>query len=1090
MNMSLLAFETYFSFKQRTLIFFLIVAIVYGFLIHAQEIGEGMTLIAVNSPYRISYFLILTSVLMPFVIAALCINSLLKDKEHQMEEIIGTLNQKHLLMSRFGHLFISSLTITLCLIIGMLIATLIGDIPPSRLQQQSVFSYFWPWLIMVAPNILLISACLIVTTLKWQNAKLTYAASLMLVICFWISILAINAPITGPTMIANTDWTMLFAIFEPFGSSAFFEQTQYWTPQQKNQLAISLEDNLLLNRVWVLAISVLLFKMICSHSSKCAIPAIAIGKKTQRKTLQCHTSTLSSSANNNNLSVNTDTTSQTSNWKSLKHVIGFELHQLLSNWPMRVLISLWMVLVTIGILMVAGTFSSAESFSGKYPTSVYLVGHAGEAFSSFALIILVYFVAESVWRERDCKVSPLTYAAPIRSLTMYIGKVVSISFLPMIMMSILIAFCLCYQWIADYQRIDYGYYMFSLYFMVTPIILQIILLFFVNTLIANTTNANKYFGMVTSGLLLVFIKQYFSQLDLQSPLLHINQLPDFIRGYSELTGFGQKAQLFNWLLGYWSLFAGLIMIFTANFWLKKERTRDQNSRATTYSALTCVLVISFACYALVILKNKPLSNDFASPDLRLQALATYEKSYKQFEQLQVPQFESSNMQIDLYPEQNKVHIKSDNLLVNVHKNAISQVFISTKAPLNTITLEGAELIKQEQLNNINVYLFKFKTAMLANQNRNFSYTLEMQSNLFALDRSLQNNGSYFHQGQFEPLLGYASLIEMSDNHQRKKYGLPEKTSLALTGHFETNKGYGKFINQKRRFQATISTNTSQTMLTSGQLVKQWQQNGRNYFHYKMDTSIYPLVGYFSAEYTVKQTQVSGIPVSIYFHPSHQANVEEILKATSVTLSYMQNHYGAYPYASLRLIEVPKFHPFGGRASAGVVAMNESLFLQNYQDSAAINNVARNTIHEVVHQWFGEKLVPNITKGEKVLTESITKFLEAEILGEMYGKTMQESLMTYNKNRYLSGRSHAAVTDVPLVEAELQAYLNYGKGPLVFAAVKQHLGEAIFRQVLRQFLESHQEGMTATLPELVASFKQLSAKPNLIDKWFYQVGAVL
>ena len=294
--------------------------------------------------------------------------------------------------------------------------------------------------------------------------------------------------------------------------------------------------------------------------------------------------------------------------------------------------------------------------------------------------------------------------------------------------------------------------------------------------------------------------------------------------------------------------------------------------------------------------------------------------------------------------------------------------------------------------------------------------------------------------------------------------------------------YSKNATLKRYYQPI----NLKKAITSGELINSWNKENRTFYHYKMDRPIYPLVGYFSASYQSQKFDVNGLEVEINAISKHQTNIKEMAKATQATIEFMQRHYGDYPYSSLRLIEVPKHNPFGGRASAGLVALNESLFLQNYQDDAAINNVARNTIHEVVHQWFGEKLVPKITYGEEILNESITKEIEATVLGEMYGKQMSDSLMEYNKRRYLSGRSFTNNPEPSLLHSNDERYLSYGKGPLVFAQVKEHIGEQSYHHVLKSFIKKHQNAMTATLDDLVDMFMSKSKDPEFIYRLFSEV----
>nr|WP_282452576.1 M1 family aminopeptidase [Lysobacter sp. CAU 1642] len=213
----------------------------------------------------------------------------------------------------------------------------------------------------------------------------------------------------------------------------------------------------------------------------------------------------------------------------------------------------------------------------------------------------------------------------------------------------------------------------------------------------------------------------------------------------------------------------------------------------------------------------------------------------------------------------------------------------------------------------------------------------------------------------------------------------------------------------------------------------------------------------------------------------------MLAAVRATLDYCERWFGDYPYASLRIVEVPRVQGFGGRASAGVIALNERLFVENAAAPARINNVLRNTIHEVAHQWWGERLMPRIGPGEKFITESLAKYIEAQVLGQLGGAEMRERLNDYNRRRYFSGRAQAEHPETPLARAEA-AHLTYGKGPLVLLALADLIGESQLNAALREFLEAHQHGLTATGADLHRSLRA-AAPPRwrpLVDDWLADV----
>ena len=1073
---SLLGFELYFALKQRVLMVLSLVALGYGYLINSQPIGEGMSQLALNSPYRISYFLILVSILLAFVVALFASSVLLKDQDHQFDNVIGPLLNRPLLVSRWLTIVVSSVLISICLILGMVLALLVADTEPHIVQPLNMADFAWPWLVVVLPNTLLLSALLITVTTRWRNAKLSYCCSLLLVALAGTALLVIKAPISGESLLSTSGWTRFFAMVDPFASSAFFEQTQFWLPQQKNQQWFELSGSMLLNRLWVVALTLLLFGYLwCqakeSHRARSRPDITATPAVTSAATLEKDVADWQHVL----LAVKPAPVSQepsaTRNWlSSLIRQVAFYSGQLLANWPIRILLLLWWGMAVIGILMAAGIFSSDE-FSGKYMSSASLIRQAGEAFHLFAQALLVLVIAEIIWQERELKAVGLIFATPVPSSASYLAKLLSSLTIPLFMLLLMLGACLLYQLVLTDSAITWYLYAVSSYYFLLPALYQAVLIFLIQTQIAQKTAANKYLTMAVSAVVLISLSQLLDTLGKVSPLSQLNQFPDLTRNYSAFAGFAGSLEQFHLLALYWGILAVAIGLFTQRWWLRQERLGHPSARASKagLSALSAfLLVATWLQWTLPAHLN--------SADDQLAAMADYEKSYRALSTLPHPEFSQTSVTLDMYPEQRLVNIQSRNQITNHSGQPIHSILVTAKRPLQSISIETGRTTEQKSAVLWYTYHIELSQPMQPGTSLTFDYSLQMRSEAFAVDPSIVENGMYFHQGEFEPLLGYAAMLEIDSEHDRQQYGLAEKRSDLLAP-----------ITQKRRFSATLSTTSPQTALTSGELVRQWQQQGRSYYQYTMRQNIYPVVGYFSAEFHTHQFQADGIPVTLYYHPQHQPNVVEIAKAATFTMRYMQKHFGDYAYPSLRLIEVPLYHPFGGRASAGIVALNETLFLQDYQDGAAINNVARNTVHEVAHQWFGEKLTPKMAPGEKVLTESIAKAIEAKVLGQMYGEAMQASLMAYNFRRYQSGRAFTSKDEPSLLNLEQQEYIAYGKGPIVLHALQKHLGDDAYYQVLRSFIEQHQHDMQATLPVLVKHFAEKSPLPNDVHRLFNEAG---
>ena len=48
-------------------------------------------------------------------------------------------------------------------------------------------------------------------------------------------------------------------------------------------------------------------------------------------------------------------------------------------------------------------------------------------------------------------------------------------------------------------------------------------------------------------------------------------------------------------------------------------------------------------------------------------------------------------------------------------------------------------------------------------------------------------------------------------------------------------------------------------------------------------------------------------------------------------------------------------------------------------------VAKRTIHEVAHQWFGHVLAPKSIEGGSLFVEGFAKYIEGRVMEKMYGK---------------------------------------------------------------------------------------------------------
>ena len=86
------------------------------------------------------------------------------------------------------------------------------------------------------------------------------------------------------------------------------------------------------------------------------------------------------------------------------------------------------------------------------------------------------------------------------------------------------------------------------------------------------------------------------------------------------------------------------------------------------------------------------------------------------------------------------------------------------------------------------------------------------------------------------------------------------------------------------FETTVSTAIDQIAVTSGELQREWVENGRRYFHYRAEIPITHYFAYASARYAVTRSEWNGVSIEVYHHPGHDDNVGRMIDAARKSLA--------------------------------------------------------------------------------------------------------------------------------------------------------------------------------------------------------------
>jgi len=594
--------------------------------------------------------------------------------------------------------------------------------------------------------------------------------------------------------------------------------------------------------------------------------------------------------------------------------------------------------------------------------------------------------------------------------------------------------------------------------------------------------------MILSGFIMILFGPLSETIGLEHPLALFNNIPNMSRAYSSFMGYGQFTHKFNWMTMYWSALAGILVVLSYKSWKRGTHTKYRSVFKMTWTSKEKMallgLVILFISFGGNIFYNTNIMNTYTKAAQQYDFNENYERAYKKYDALTVPQVISVSTTMDIYPEEQRYRMVSKNIIKNSSDKAIQEIFVTTRGSLKQLTIENTTPVFHDSI--LHTYLFKLNTPLLPNEVLEMEYESTQEVSGFKIDNSLSTNGTYIKARGIGPLLGYVNQLEIQSPYEREQRGLAPLTTHVLNdSHLHAS---GKFNFEKASFETVISTSSNQIALSSGTLVKKWKEGTRNYFQYKSEEQIDPMTAYFSADYKVEKVNHKGISIEVYYLVEHYKNVPEMIKVTKATIDYCNENFGFYPRKYIRIAEMSQYGGAYGIAFPGIIGVNEMVFKKNIEDPKHFNVIARLIVHEISHQWWGHLLNAKQIEGSKVFSESLAKYSETVILEKLYGKPMVNRLSKTTQRRYFGGRSRENMIEPALYLSENQTYVIYSKGAIVFNAIRELIGEEKLNRALKSIVSKyHQDSVVTTLHLLDELYKETpTAQHVLIDDWLKRV----
>jgi len=1012
------------------------------------EFGTGGKVL-VNSPYALNAIISYVAFFGLVITAAIAGQATYQDTASNSTSFFYTspITKFDYLAGRYMGALLIQFAIFSSVGIGAWIGAHLPWLDPTRVGPNLPLAYLQPYFLLVIPNLILTSAIFFGLAALTRRMLAVYAGSVILLIAFFIAA-QLSSTLTA---------TKIAALSDPLGGSAIDYVTRYWTPFERNTRLIPLQSFILLNRALWLGIGAAVLAL-TYRKFQLAYPA---QRQKKLKTAPENGDHVVPSAKI--LPAAHSVFSRSASFRQLMSLSQIQFTETVRNVFFGVLLLAGFLFAVITANNVISPFTAPT-----YPVTYSMLESATGGFFIFAFAIIIFASGELVWRERDAQLNQIVDALPLQGWVLFFSKLIALMMIQVIIVLVIMAAGVVVQASHGYYRFEFGLYFTNLF----GIVLIRLWILCSLAMLVHTIINNKYLGHFVMVLYLI-ASLAMGPLGLEDYLYRYGQAPNFI--YSDMNRFGPYAKPLFWFEFYWGLAAILLAIVSNLLWVRGTeatwavRRRLFAARLSLRSLVAMgVCLLLFIAVGGYIFYNTHILNPYRNTFAIDEARAQYEKKYRQYKALPEPRITDISAHVDLYPEQEYALMRGTITLENKTNAAMEKIALTVwpvdlqplpmpHLEIQRLSLAGGQTAILEDP-ALGFYVYKLANPLAAHARIALEFALKYSNVGFENSRpntDLAHNGTLLGD-RYMPFVGYAEDIELTDDSTRHKHGLDKVKRLPkLDDVAARNINAAATDADWITFEGTVSTSPDQIAVMPGYLQKEWTENGRRYFQYRVDAPILPLLSLDSARYEVRRDRWKDVNLEIYYHPGHEFDLDQMIDSMKASLEYCSTNFSPYQFRQLRILEFPRYATFAA-AFANTVPFSEAIGFITYfnpKKPDSINLPFYVTAHETAHQWWGHQVMSANVEGQTSIVETLAQYSALMIMKHRFGDVGVKKFLRFELDRYLRGRAQERNEELPLYRVDSnQGYIHYNKGALVMYAIQDYVGEDKVNQALAAFVK--------------------------------------
>lgn len=1036
------------------------------------QIGGAAGQVKINAPTTLANTILIITAFFSMIVSAIMGVGVLRDFEHKTHSMLFTtpITKRDYLFGRFIGSFIILLFVFSGAFFGMTLGYLKVFSEPDKFLAFNLWHYLQPFLLFGVTNLFISGTIMFAGGALSRKMLVVYTQGILLLVLYIVAL----------QLSSSLEYKDIVAWLDPFGISAFRLQTEYWSIAQKNTQTAQLSGIVLYNRLLWLGIAFVSLFILYKGFAFRVVRQSLFKPKAEIKTTATPIAIVNLPKVNLHFGFGA----------TIQHVVKlsiFYFKSLFKEVP-------FLAVVIAGMLMTFAASLEMNRLYGAYsfPTTYSVIELIQGQFTLFFLIIAIFYTGELVWKEREAKMDLILDALPTQTWIGIISKFFGLILSYSVLIVMLIFTGVLIQTFKGYYNYELSLYFKTMFSdTLSMLVIYTLLGLFVQVMVNN-----KFIGFAT--MIIIFIVDGLLQyIDVEHPLFHFGSGMS-LGTYSDMNSFGHYVTPFSWMSAYWIMFSVALLFLAIYFSVRGTETNLKTrftigkyriNRTWTVGLIVSLVAVvflgSFAFY------NTNLLNDYKNSKQQEEQSVAYEKELKQYKDVELPKITAANLKVDIFPEQRDVTVEGYFTLKNKTNQPISDIHIQKGDRAKSIKTEYLKFSREaglkKEFKEFNYVIYTLAKPLQPNESINLNFKMSLQTEGFVTSGSntqVVENGTFFNNGFF-PSFGYNEGYELSSDDKRKEYNLPEKERVPAREDkkFHSANLFGNDADMID-FEIVLSTSPDQIAISPGYLQKEWVENNRRYFHYKMDAPMANFYAMQSGRYEVMRDKWTSkadsngtqkdVSLEIYYHKEHTANLDRMMNGMKDALSYFSENFGEYQHRQLRIIEFPRYSSFA-QSFANTVPYSEEIGFMLDMKPEDIDMNYYVTAHETAHQWWGHQVTEAPVQGSSMLSETLSQYSALMVMKNKYPKEMVQKFLIYELNSYLRGRSGETKKELPLDLVEGQQYIHYRKGSLIMFALQDYIGEDKMNLALKNYLNKWKfsEGNYPTTTDLTNEIKAVT-----------------